>query len=96
MPSTSGGPLILMGLEQTLDLLRLSLSPAPGQSFALDQINPAPPTILKPDAFHNPEHVNFALRGCLASTLCYFIFNAVFWFWSCRRRSALRPVRTRS
>jgi multidrug resistance protein MdtO len=75
----SDGPLILLGLEQTLDLLRKSLSPAPGQSFALDQIYPAPPTLLKPDAFHNPEHLNFALRGCLASTLCYFIFNAVFW-----------------
>jgi multidrug resistance protein MdtO len=75
----SDGPLILQGLEQTVDLLRMSLSPAPGQSFALDQINPAPPTILKPDAFRNPEHLNFALRGCLASILCYFIFNAVFW-----------------
>ncbi len=75
----SDGPLILLGLEQTLDLLRMSLSPAPGQSFALDEINPASPTILKPDAFHNPEHLNFALRGCLAATLCYFIFNAVFW-----------------
>jgi multidrug resistance protein MdtO len=75
----SDGPLILLGLEQTLDMLRMSLSPVPGVSFALDQINPAPPTILKPDAFHNPEHLNFALRGCLASTLCYFIFNAIFW-----------------
>ena len=75
----SDGPLILLGLEQTLDLLRMSLSPAPGQSFALDQINPATPGILKSDAFHNPEHLRYALRGCLASTLCYFIFNAVFW-----------------
>jgi multidrug resistance protein MdtO len=75
----SDGPLILMGLEQTLNLLRISLSPSLGQSFALDKINPAPPAILKPDAFHNPGHLNFALRGCLASTLCYFTFNAVFW-----------------
>lgn len=75
----SDGPLILLGLEQTLDLLRMSLSPAHGQLFTLDQINPAPPTILKPDAFRNPEHLHFALRGCLASTLCYFLFNAVFW-----------------
>jgi multidrug resistance protein MdtO len=75
----SDGPLILLGLEQTLHLLRMSLSPTPGQSFTVDQINPAPPTFLKPDAFHNPEHLNFALRGCLAATLCYFIFNAVFW-----------------
>ncbi len=34
----SDGPLILLGLEQTLELLRMSLSPAPGQSFTLDQI----------------------------------------------------------
>jgi multidrug resistance protein MdtO len=73
------GPLILLGLEQTLDLLRMSLFPAPGQSFPLDRINPTPPTILKPDAFRNPEHLHFALRGCLASVLCYFLFNAVFW-----------------
>jgi multidrug resistance protein MdtO len=75
----SDEPLILLGVEQTLDLLRMSLSPAPDQSFALEQINPAPATFLKPDAFRNPEHLNFALRGCLASTLCYFIFNAIFW-----------------
>jgi multidrug resistance protein MdtO len=77
MPSDA--PLILRGLQQTLDLLRMSLSPAPGQSFTLDETNPAPPTILKPDAFHNPDHLNFALRGCLAATICYFVFNAVFW-----------------
>ena len=75
----SNGPPILLGIEQTLNLLRMSLFPPTGQSFAPDQINPAPPTILKPDALHNPEHLNFALRGCLASTLCYFLFNAVFW-----------------
>src|ERR1700733_1732636 len=57
----------------------MSLTRAPGQSFTVDQINPAPPTIFKPDAFHNPEDLNFAPRGCLAATLCYFIFNAVFW-----------------
>jgi multidrug resistance protein MdtO len=77
--ANSDGPLILLGLEQTLDLLRMSISPAPGQSFALDQINPAPPKLLKPDAFQNPEHLNFALRGCLASVLCYCLFNAIFW-----------------
>jgi multidrug resistance protein MdtO len=79
LKTPSGGPPILLGLEQTLDLLRMSLTPAPGQSFALDQIYPAPPALLKPDAFRNPEHLNFALRGCLASVLCYFVFNAVFW-----------------
>jgi multidrug resistance protein MdtO len=77
--TTSEGPLILLGLEQTVDMLRMSLSPGPGQSFSLDQINPAPPTVLKPDLFFNPEHLHFALRGSLACVLCYFLFNAISW-----------------
>jgi multidrug resistance protein MdtO len=32
-----------------------------------------------PDAFSNPEHIKFALRGCLASSLCYIIYNAKEW-----------------
>jgi multidrug resistance protein MdtO len=31
------------------------------------------------DALSNPEHLKFALRGCLAASLCYFIYNAVDW-----------------
>ena len=27
----------------------------------------------------DPEHLKFALRGCLAATSCYVIFNALFW-----------------
>jgi multidrug resistance protein MdtO len=79
LKSSSDGPLILLNLEQALELLRMSVSRLPDQSFTLDQINPASPTLLKPDAFRNPEHLQFALRGCLASVLCYFVFNAVFW-----------------
>jgi multidrug resistance protein MdtO len=31
------------------------------------------------DAFSNPEHIKFALRGCLAASLCYFFYNAKDW-----------------
>jgi multidrug resistance protein MdtO len=31
------------------------------------------------DAFSNPEHIKFALRGCLAASLCYIIYNAKDW-----------------
>jgi len=31
------------------------------------------------DAFSNPEHMKFALRGCLAASLCYIIYNAKDW-----------------
>lgn len=32
-----------------------------------------------PDAFVNPEHLKFALRGCLAASGCYIIYNSIAW-----------------
>jgi multidrug resistance protein MdtO len=31
------------------------------------------------DALANPEHLEFALKGCLAATLCYIIYNSIAW-----------------
>jgi len=31
------------------------------------------------DALTNPAHISFALKGCLAATICYFIYNAIDW-----------------
>ena len=33
----------------------------------------------KKDAFQNPAHIHFALRGCLAATLCYFTYEILNW-----------------
>jgi multidrug resistance protein MdtO len=35
--------------------------------------------LLAPDAFVNLEHLKFALRGCLAATGCYIIYNSIAW-----------------
>jgi len=35
--------------------------------------------ILVPDALSNPEHLRFALKGCLAASLCYLTFNLIDW-----------------
>ncbi len=32
-----------------------------------------------PDAFQNPEYTRFAFAGCLAATVCYFLYNALDW-----------------
>jgi Fusaric acid resistance protein family len=35
--------------------------------------------LLAPDAFVNPEHLRFAIRGCLAASGCYIIYNSIAW-----------------
>jgi multidrug resistance protein MdtO len=35
--------------------------------------------LMHQDAFVNPEHLKFALRGCLAASSCYIIYNAIAW-----------------
>ena len=38
-----------------------------------------PPAIFVADALSNPEHLKFGLKGCLAASLCYIIYNSVDW-----------------
>ncbi len=35
--------------------------------------------LVVPDALTNPEHLKFALKGCLAASLCYVIYNSIAW-----------------
>src|SRR5258708_23205639 len=35
--------------------------------------------LLAPDALDNPEHLKFALKGCLAASVCYIIYNSIAW-----------------
>ena len=43
----------------------------------LDEERSAP--IFVPDAFSNPTHVKFALRGTLAAMICYITYTAIDW-----------------
>ena len=44
----------------------------------LDEAEPGD-GFFKKDAFQNPAHIHFALRGCLAATLCYFTYEILNW-----------------
>ena len=35
--------------------------------------------LIAADALVNPEHTKFALKGCLAASICYIIYNAIAW-----------------
>jgi multidrug resistance protein MdtO len=72
---------LLSEIEKTVSLIpgvfrgAQSLSvyvPAPPQ-------NRGPALLLVPGALSNLEHVKFGLRGCLAASLCYVIYNSLFW-----------------
>src|SRR5262249_48970815 len=37
------------------------------------------PAFFAPDALVNPEHFQFALKGCMAASACYVFYNAAAW-----------------
>jgi multidrug resistance protein MdtO len=39
----------------------------------------SPARLLVPDAFTNPEHIKFGLKGGLAASLCYLIYTSLAW-----------------
>ncbi len=70
---------LLLELERTTELLQLSMSEPRQQAVAADQVTSAAPGLFLPDAFTNSEHLVYALRGCLAASLCYVLINAIAW-----------------
>jgi len=68
-------------IEKTVSLIAEVLS----GSQSLTGFLPAAPEvggrlpILAPGTLFKPEHVKFGLRGCLAASLCYIAYNALFW-----------------
>ena len=76
-----GSPLIAE-MERTVSLIAEIFAGSQSLSvFAsahLSQGDPRP-TLFVRDALSNPEHAKFALKGCLAASLCYIIYNGADW-----------------
>ncbi len=73
---------LLTEMERTVSLITevfaVSQSPGAYTPPASSGSDP-PPTFFVRDALSNPEHIEFALKGCFAASLCYIIYNAVDW-----------------
>ena len=72
---------LIAEMERTLSLIAEVFAgshPLGGyRSSGLDHGDP-PPTLFVRDAL-SPEHIKFALKGCLAASLCYVIYNGADW-----------------
>jgi multidrug resistance protein MdtO len=73
---------LLQEMERTVSLIVEAFAGgAEASPFARPALpaEPHPMRIFAPDAFTNPEHLYFALKGGLAASLCYVIYNLVAW-----------------
>jgi multidrug resistance protein MdtO len=73
---------LLREMEKTVSLIAdvfAETQPIVAYSSSAPKAAPQPLRLFVPDAFTNPEHVRFAMRGCLAASLCYFTYNALDW-----------------
>jgi multidrug resistance protein MdtO len=72
---------LLHELETTVSMIPAVFTGAqPVAAYAPQPESGDPPfRFLVPDAFSNPEHMKFALKGCLAASLCYLFYSAKDW-----------------
>jgi multidrug resistance protein MdtO len=71
---------LLREIEHTVSLIPQAFAasgPTPDHLSPVDDIQR--PSLLASDAFVNPDHLRFALKACLAASICYVIYNAMEW-----------------
>ena len=79
-PETSDVLPLLLEFEATLSLVpQAFVGTQSSDAHTVRQATERPSAFFRSDTLTNPEHLRFALKGCLAATLCYVIYKAVFW-----------------
>ena len=76
----SRGVPLLLEMEKTVTLISQVVAGSKSMDEYLPSSDDIPPSkLVLADALTNPEHLKFALKGCLAASLCYIIYNAIAW-----------------
>jgi multidrug resistance protein MdtO len=71
---------LLAELERTVSLIPEAFTaPESHAAVALRPMDDGRTRWFRSDALSNPDHIKFALKGCLAATLCYVLYTAVKW-----------------
>jgi multidrug resistance protein MdtO len=72
---------LLREMERTVSLMVDVFTGGQPIGAVAQSIEPAEPPkrIFVPDAFSNPDHIRFAIRGGLAASICYITYNLVDW-----------------
>jgi multidrug resistance protein MdtO len=77
----SRGVPLLREMENIVTLIPQAFAGSPSS----DEYLPSPSDdarrseLIAADAFVNSEHIQFALKGCLAASVCYITYNAIAW-----------------
>ena len=75
----SAGVPLLREIEHTVSLIPQAFASRHTPEY-LSLVDDIPrPSLFVRDAFTNPDHPRFALKGCLAASICYVIYNATDW-----------------
>jgi multidrug resistance protein MdtO len=76
----SRGVPLLLEMEKIVTLIPQVVAGSKSMDEYLPSSDDIPRSkLVVPDALTNPEHLKFALKGCLAASLCYVIYNAIAW-----------------
>jgi multidrug resistance protein MdtO len=82
--NTAGEPSSRVPLLRTMENIVILIPQLFAGSRSIDEYLPPPADprrskLIAADALVNPEHITFALKGCLAASACYIIYNAIAW-----------------
>jgi multidrug resistance protein MdtO len=71
---------MLHEMERTVSLIPQAFAASRSIPDYLSQVHEIQrPSLFAADAFVNPDHLRFAIKGCLAASICYVIYNAMEW-----------------